>query len=169
MSTDRARALAARLRVAGFRVTASRLAILDALERDRTHPGAWEIHRALRPSHPSLSLSTVYLTLDAFAQAGLARRLPGRDGHLRVDSTCEAHDHAVCRGCGEIIDVPPRSPRRPAAPPRLPAGTVVLASRVEYDVLCPRCQAAPPEAAGPAPAHDPRRPAGVRPTHKEKD
>ena len=59
MGTDRTRDLAGRLRDAGFRVTGSRMAILRALERNRTHPGAWEIHRALKPTHPSLSVSTV--------------------------------------------------------------------------------------------------------------
>src|SRR5262245_36376441 len=92
----------ARLRAAGLRVTAPRRAVLTELERNRSHPNPIELHRVLRARHPSLSLSTVYLAIDAFAAAGLVHRLPPRDGHLRVDGVVEAHDHAICRKCGAV-------------------------------------------------------------------
>lgn len=137
----RATDLAARLREAGLRVTAPRVAVLEELERNRLHPNPIEIHRLLRARHPSLSLSTVYLTVEAFARAGLVRRLPPRDGQLRVDGVLDAHDHAVCRHCGDVFDLPARTSIRRAAPRGLPRGTRVLGARVEYDVLCARCRA----------------------------
>jgi len=133
--------VAARLRDAGLRATAPRVAVLAELERNRSHPNPIEIHRLLRGRHPSLSLSTVYLTVDAFASAGLLRRIPARDGRLRVDGVVEAHDHAVCRRCGEVFDLPVPARTPPAAPRGLPTGTRVLGVRIEYDVLCARCQA----------------------------
>jgi Fur family peroxide stress response transcriptional regulator len=140
MSTARYAAdVAARLREAGLRVTAPRVALLEELERNRSHPNPLEIHRLLSARYPSLSLSTVYLTIETFATAGLLRLLPPRDGHLRVDGVMEEHDHAVCRQCGDMFDLPQTS--RPRATPRgLPRGTRVLGARVEYDVLCARCQ-----------------------------
>jgi Fe2+ or Zn2+ uptake regulation protein len=132
--------VAERLRRARLRVTGPRLALLAELGRNRSHPSAWDLHRLLRRRHRSLSVSTVYLNLEAFIRTGLARRLPGRDGAMRVDGTAPDHDHAVCRGCGEVFDVPRAGPafqRRPAA---LPHGLKVLDARVEYDVLCARCQ-----------------------------
>ncbi len=131
---------AKRLRDAGLRVTAPRLAILSELERNRTHPSAEEVHLRVSGRHPSLSVSTVYLTLEAFVRAGLARRLPGQDGRLRVDGTDPDHDHAVCLGCGEILDVPRARARRPQVRSRLPHGVKILDARVEYEVLCARCQ-----------------------------
>ena len=141
MRQAKAETMAARLRRAGFRVTGPRLAILAELERNRTHPGAWELHRALKGTLPSLSVSTVYLTLEAFATKGLVRRLPARDGRLRVDGTVEAHDHAVCRGCGEIYDMPAQPAAEHPAPAGLPRGVRILGAHVEYEVLCARCQA----------------------------
>lgn len=140
----RDRDAAARLRRAGLRVTGSRLAILAALARDRTHPNVWDLHRRLSARHPSLSVSTVYLALDAFAKAGLVRRISGRDGRLRVDGTPANHDHAVCRGCGGVFDVPAidLGPRPP--PAGLPRGAKVLGARVEYEVVCGRCQRTSP-------------------------
>jgi Fe2+ or Zn2+ uptake regulation protein len=114
--------------------------VLEELGRNRSHPNAIEVHQLLSASHPSLSLSTVYLTLDTFAKAGLLRRMPARDGGLRVDGIMEAHDHAVCRQCGGVFDLPART--SVVAPRGLPRGTRVLGARIEYDVLCARCRAA---------------------------
>ena len=132
---------AARLRDAGLRVTAPRIAVLEELERNRSHPNPIDIHRLLSSRHPSLSLSTVYLTIEAFAKVGLVHRVPAPDGRLRVDGVVEAHDHAVCRRCGDVFDLPARRSAVRAAPRGLPRGTRVIGARVEYDVLCVRCQA----------------------------
>ena len=133
--------VAARLREAGLRVTAPRVAVLEELEGNRSHPNAIEVHRVLSGRHPSLSLSTVYLAIEAFVKAGLLRRLPGQDGRQRVDGVAEEHDHAVCRRCGDVFDLPSRTSIARPAPRGLPKGTRVLGARVEYDVLCARCGA----------------------------
>ena len=130
---------ASRLRAAGLKVTGPRLAILEVLESNRRHPSAEDVHRALRGSYPSLSLSTVYMTLEAFVRSGLARRMPELDGRMRVDGFDQPHDHAICRRCGTVFDVA-RGLGAPPAPPRLlPPGVEVLGGRLEYDVLCASC------------------------------
>jgi len=63
---------AARLREAGLKATAPRIQILAALEIDKSHPTAEELHDRLRGEHPSLSLSTVYKTLEVFLRAACA-------------------------------------------------------------------------------------------------
>jgi Fe2+ or Zn2+ uptake regulation protein len=117
------------------------VAVLEELERNRSHPNPLDIHRLLSARHPSLSLSTVYLTIEAFAAAGLLHRMPARDGRLRVDGVVEEHDHAVCRRCGDVFDLPAHASIPRAAPRGLPRGTRVLGARIEYDVLCARCRA----------------------------
>ena len=132
--------LAERLRVAGLKVTGSRVAILDAVERNTHHPSAEDIYQELVEDHPSLSLSTVYGTLSAFVRAGLVRKLSEVDGRLRVDGTKAHHDHAICRICGTIFDVEP-DPNAVLTPPaELPDGLAVLDVRVEYDVVCANCR-----------------------------
>ena len=131
---------AERLRSVGLKATGPRLAILAALERDRRHPGAEQVHAMLAGSHPSLSLSTVYSTLEAFVRAGLIRKVNGSDGRLRVDGTCRDHDHAVCRDCGMIFDVERSCYPLPQAPDCLPSGLDVVGVRVEYEVVCETCR-----------------------------
>jgi Fur family transcriptional regulator, peroxide stress response regulator len=131
--------VAERLRGAGLRVTAPRVAILCALEKDRTHPTAEQLFESLREGHPSLSLSTVYNTLEIFLQQGLCRRV-NSDGSLRVDGTLRPHDHAVCRSCGTIFDIDRKHFAVPSLPARLPHGLRVTGFHVEYDVVCTGCR-----------------------------
>lgn len=128
-----------RLRAAGLKATGPRVAILGAIERNRNHPSAEEIYQELAESHPTLSLSTVYGTLNAFARAGLVRRLSEVDGRLRVEGAKKPHDHAFCRMCGAIFDIVTDLENVPAPPAELPGGLVVLDMRVEYDVICAKC------------------------------
>lgn len=130
---------AARLREAGLKATGPRVAILDAIERNPNHPSAEEIYQELAESHPTLSLSTVYGTLNAFVRAGLVRKLSEVDGRLRIEGATQAHDHAICRICGAIFDVAPNPESVPAPPAELPGGLVVLDMRIEYDVVCAEC------------------------------
>ncbi|MBV7333390.1 transcriptional repressor [Chloroflexi bacterium TSY] len=132
---------AERLREAGLKATGSRIAILNAIEGNRNHPSAEEISQNLADSHPTLSLSTVYGTLNAFVRAGLVRKLSEVDGRLRVEGTKRPHNHAICRICGAIFDIDPDPTSVPTPPAQLPGGLAVLDMRIEYDVICTTCAA----------------------------
>src|ERR1041384_98319 len=86
----------ARLHRAGLKATGPRMVILSALEQDHGHPTAEQLYETLRQDHPSLSLSTVYQTLDVFIRTGLCRRVSGLGDRLRVARTCYATATAVC-------------------------------------------------------------------------
>ncbi len=129
-----------RLRQAGLKATGPRVMLLSALERDRRHPTAEQLYETLQANHPSLSLSTVYQTLDTFIRKGLCRRVSDAGDRLRVDGTPQDHDHAICRTCGTIFDIDREIFPRPLPPPYLPNGLAVTGLRVEYDVICAMCQ-----------------------------
>jgi Fur family peroxide stress response transcriptional regulator len=131
--------LAERLRKAGLKATGPRLAILGALERDESHPTAEQLFESLQLAHPSLSLSTVYKTLETFLRADLCRRVVGDGSRLRVDGIVECHDHALCRSCGRVFDVQRDLYPLPPPPASLPEGLRVTGVRVEYDVECSDC------------------------------
>jgi Fur family peroxide stress response transcriptional regulator len=116
--------------------------LLAALEHDCRHPTAEQLYESLRPHHPSLSLSTVYQTLDAFMRTGLCRRVSDAGDRLRVDGTPQDHDHAVCRICGTIFDVDRQLLPLPTPPAQLPPGLTVTGLRVEYEVICATCREA---------------------------
>jgi Fe2+ or Zn2+ uptake regulation protein len=133
----------ARLHRAGLKATGPRMVILAALEQDHTHPTAEYLYDTLRRDFPSLSLSTVYQTLDVFIRTGLCRRVSGLGDRLRVDGTPQDHDHAVCRLCGVIFDVDREQVQLPTSPGYLSNGLMVTGVRFEYEVICAACQEAP--------------------------
>ena len=80
--------------------TSPRMVILSALEQDHGYPTAEQLYETLRQDHPSLSLSTIYQTLDVFIRTGLCRRVsgPGDRCALTAPSRTMTTLCAVCVG-----------------------------------------------------------------------
>ena len=94
-----------KLKSAGFRLTPQRKAILEAFYAEPEHLTPQQVFGRLEDSVPSLSLATVYNTLELFEDVGLVNRINAHDGQTYFDPTIEPHHHAVCDSCGEIFDV----------------------------------------------------------------
>src|ERR1700736_1669652 len=106
--TERTAAMLRDLKRAGLKLTPQRMAIVRLFAEDDSHPTAQDMSERLRPTFPSMSFATVYNTLDTLAKAGLAGivRLPGKRGDAaRFDPNTTAHHHAVCDGCGAVLDL----------------------------------------------------------------
>jgi Fur family ferric uptake transcriptional regulator len=95
-------AAAALLRRAGCRPTPQRLLVLEALGRGG-HFSAEDILEYARARFPSINASTVYRTLDALVDAGIAQRTDLHAGYLHFELTRgHRHHHAVCQVCGAV-------------------------------------------------------------------
>jgi Fe2+ or Zn2+ uptake regulation protein len=106
--SERTVAMLRDLKRAGLKMTPQRIAIVRLFAEDDSHPTAQDLYERLRGAFPSMSFATVYNTLDALARAGLAGivRLPGKRGDAaRFDPSTAPHHHAVCDGCGAVLDV----------------------------------------------------------------
>jgi Fur family transcriptional regulator, peroxide stress response regulator len=125
------------LRARGIQPSHQRIRIYEALAAVRTHPSADAIHRELQPEMPTLSRTTVFSTLDLFAQKGIAQRLALTGSELRYDADTSRHVHFRCRSCGAVSDLPGVAP----PPPRAPSGYVVESSQYYAEGLCPVCAA----------------------------
>ena len=95
-----------KLRKEGYKVTPQRLAIFKCLEGKRSHPTAEHIYEELRILYPSMSLATVYKTMEIFAQIGIIQILQiGNDSH-RYDVDVTSHAHIRCTRCNRVDDLP---------------------------------------------------------------
>lgn len=96
-----------RLRAAGKYLTKQRGLILEILEDSDEHLDAEAIYLQGKPQDPTLSLSTVYRTLNLFKELDLVeQRYFARDHqreHFEAKSTPE-HYHFTCVRCGQIIE-----------------------------------------------------------------
>ncbi len=94
-----------RCRAAALAVTPQRLAIFRELAATDRHPSAEELHAAVRREMPTLSLATVYKTLDTLAVIGAVRPVSRLGARGRWDANLEPHHHLVCTACGDVSDV----------------------------------------------------------------
>ena len=128
------------LRQHGLRVTAPRLAVLDALE-GRAHLDADEVLQQVRTTLPTVSVQAVYDVLHALADAGLLRRIEPAGHPARYERrTGDNHHHVVCRGCGAVDDVDCVVGHAPCLSPSSSSGFAVEVAEVTFWGLCPACR-----------------------------
>ena len=90
----------------GRKVTAQRQCIFRVLQGNASHPTADAVHAAARREMETISLKTVYQTLNEMAALGEVVALDVGTGTTRFDPNVEAvHHHLVCRSCGKVRDL----------------------------------------------------------------
>lgn len=125
----------------GLAMTPQRLAIYQILAGDDSHPGAEDIYRRIKPDLPSLSLGTVYRTLELFEEHGLVSRIHAFSDQARFDANLDAHHHLVCVRCRRVIDFQDdRLDRLPIEPDQV-GGFRILNHHVHLLGVCRSCQA----------------------------
>ena len=88
------------------RYSKKREAIFNAIRETKCHPSADWVYQTLKPTHPDLSLGTVYRNLEFFQQHGMVRSVGVVKGQERFDATTAPHTHFVCSCCGSVNDLP---------------------------------------------------------------
>jgi Fur family peroxide stress response transcriptional regulator len=90
---------------AGFKRTPQRLAILEYLEGNLSHPSAEDIYRAVSRKYHSMSFATVYNTLNTLAKGGAVRELTIDPERRRYDPDTSRHHHLICVDCKKVVDI----------------------------------------------------------------
>lgn len=93
------------LREKNIKVTPQRIAVYNMLLNTEQHPDAETIHKSLEITNPTISLATIYKTVDYFKSLGLVQELNVGQGRSRYDAIVEAHPHTVCLCCGKVEDL----------------------------------------------------------------
>ncbi len=79
--------------------------ILSNLKSRRDHPTADMVYESVRKEQPNISLGTVYRNLALLADDGQILKLSTGNGPDHFDGFVEPHNHFLCRGCGELVDM----------------------------------------------------------------
>jgi Fur family ferric uptake transcriptional regulator len=147
-STPTDTADARRLRAAGLRVTAPRLAVLAAV-REQPHATVEAIAAGARARAGSVSIQAVYDVLRALAGAGLMRRIEPAGSPARFEARVgDDHHHLVCRVCGAVTDVDCAVGHAPCLVPDGASGYLIDEADVTYWGVCPACQTSDHEPRG---------------------
>jgi Fe2+ or Zn2+ uptake regulation protein len=133
--------LTERLRHAGLRVTATRVAVLAVLDESKDHPRVDQVIERVWRSGVSISTQAAYDVCEALHRAGLARRIEPAGGPARFESRVgDNHHHLVCRACGIALDVDCAIGETGCLEPSDPHGFAIDEAEVTYWGLCPACQ-----------------------------
>jgi Fur family peroxide stress response transcriptional regulator len=92
------------LRKNGYKATPQRIAICRFALQSRDHPTAQRVYDEVKKVHPTVSLATVYKTLQILTEHGLIQELDLPESQARFDSYVEPHINLVCMRCGNIQD-----------------------------------------------------------------
>lgn len=128
-----------RCRDTGMNVTPQRIAIYRALVESTRHPSPEMLFNEVSRSMPSLSLATIYKTLETLEGMGLVREIPVTGDRKRFDAIVENHHHLICTACGSVGDY--HDDALDQLPPRRRLGGFIPHSvSVNISGLCPACR-----------------------------
>lgn len=136
-----AEAALAALGRAGYRQTEQRRRLTDLIAGREGHFTASDLEADARRQGPGLGRATIFRTLEALLQAEAVERIELADGsHAYVSCAPRHHHHAICTGCGAVMQFDDRE---------LSAVVAALARRTRYRIdehrvelfgRCPACQ-----------------------------
>ncbi|MBN40445.1 MAG: transcriptional repressor [SAR202 cluster bacterium] len=87
----------------GIKITPQRLAIAEVLVNSTDHPSVQQIYERVKDHFPSLTLNTIYSTINVLVKRGLIQELPFQQ-YSRYESNLNPHLNLVCTICGDIAD-----------------------------------------------------------------
>lgn len=126
----------------GLRATHQRREIFQVLIETVEHPTVEAVYSQIKKKIPSISIDTVYRTLQMFEKHGLINRVQSLVDKVRYDSNLDPHHHFICLKCQKVEDFNwPEFDRLP-----LPKGAdkfgQVEVEKVELRGICKECKKA---------------------------
>jgi len=121
----------------GLKLTPQRLAIINLLDGNVSHPSASDIFKSISPTFPTMSIATVYNTLDTLKEKGIIKELAIDAEKKRFDPNPEPHHHLMCIKCKEIIDI--FSDFSLDLTESQKFGYEIIGNHVDFYGICPKC------------------------------
>ena len=127
------------LRAKGIRITDTRRAVLSYLVASHEHPSAEKIYRDLLPQFPSMSLATVYKTMEIFEKIGLVKVLEVGDERAHYDWDTTAHAHIRCVRCNKVEDMMNVDLHAIADIAGKASAYQITGQQITFEGVCPEC------------------------------
>lgn len=110
------------------------------LDGNVTHPSASDIYGALHGQFPTMSLATVYNTMETLKEQGRIVELSIDPGKKRFDPNVEPHHHLICTRCSKIVDIFTEFPLGLTKDEM--HGFEIIGNHVDFYGICGDCAAA---------------------------
>ncbi len=122
----------------GLKLTPQRLAILEYLDGNTSHPSAEDIYREVKKRFPTMSFATVYNTLEVLRKRGNLLELTIDPERKRYDPNTSPHHHLICLRCKKIVDV--HVDYRIDLPQKERESFEVFGNHIEFYGICNNCK-----------------------------
>jgi Fur family peroxide stress response transcriptional regulator len=125
------------IRGGALRDTPQRRHVYDLLVNKRDHPTATEVFMRAKKGMPSISLATVYNSLETLVACGLVKQVHVDREPTRFCPNLDEHGHFVCDACAKVFDIDLAAERSEQW--NLPAGFTVTHHEVSLRGVCADC------------------------------
>jgi len=122
------------------RLTRQRKAVLEVVRHAENHPDAAWVYAEVRKIVPSISLGTVYRTLDTLLEEGYLMALTRPGEAIRYEANLDGHLHMLCRECKEFFDIVNPLPDLMSHVKAKYPEFALEGVQVEYHGVCPKCR-----------------------------
>lgn len=130
-----------RLKEHGHRITPQRYAVLRVLSISEDHPSAETIFSKLGAEYPTMSLATVYKTINLLKKRGEVLELEFSELGNRYDGNKPyPHPHVICTDCGNILDPSMLDLEEITGKMTRETGFKITSHRLDFYGICPECQ-----------------------------
>ncbi len=85
-------------------MTAPRRTILKVLDEAEDHPSVEDVYERAKAADPSISMATVYRTLNMLDEMGVVVRHEFKENFARYELNTEHHHHLIDIENGEVIE-----------------------------------------------------------------
>lgn len=141
VSATRLQRMIEKLRESKCRITPQRYAILNVLANSPDHPSVESIHAELIDHYPTMSLATVYKTINLLKREGEILELEFSDLGNRYDGKKPyPHPHVICTECGKILDPSQLDLDEITKKMMVETGFKIVTHRLDFYGVCPNCQ-----------------------------
>lgn len=138
---DRLNSMLGKLKEHNFRITPQRVAILNELASNDTHPSVENVYEQVKKNFPTTSRATVYKTVALLKELNEILELGFPDGGNRYDGNKPyPHPHLICTQCKKIVDPDLHSLTEMTSELVLETGFKILNHRLDFFGICPDCQ-----------------------------
>jgi len=96
--------LITRLKESEYRLTPQRVELIRLIAASEGHPSASHLYNQIKVQFPTMSLATVYKTLDLLKELGEVLEIGLRDDSHYDGNKPYPHPHLICIKCKKIMD-----------------------------------------------------------------
>jgi len=114
--------------------------LIRLITTSNDHPSASRLYNQIKTQFPTMSLATVYKTLDLLKELGEVLEIDLRDDSHYDGNHPEPHPHLICSKCNKIVDGELDIDQGLIRKLERASGYTILRPQISFYGLCPDCK-----------------------------